>query len=73
MEQAILQTNIPAASVRRGKVRDIYDLGDTLLIAATDRLSLRCDYENGRSVQGAGSRKSRSSGLTTCPTQWKTI
>lgn len=39
MEQAIMQTNIPAVPVRRGKVRDIYDLGDTLLIAATDRLS----------------------------------
>ena len=24
---------------RRGKVRDIYDLGDTLLIVATDRVS----------------------------------
>lgn len=36
---AILQTNIPNAPVRRGKVRDIYDLGDALLIAATDRIS----------------------------------
>jgi len=25
--------------VRRGKVRDVYDLGDSLLIVATDRLS----------------------------------
>jgi phosphoribosylaminoimidazole-succinocarboxamide synthase len=39
MVQAVLQTNIPGVPVRRGKVRDIYDLGDALLIAATDRLS----------------------------------
>ncbi|GAG11542.1 unnamed protein product, partial [marine sediment metagenome] len=32
-------TNIEAMEPRRGKVRDIYDLGDRLLIVATDRLS----------------------------------
>ena len=37
--QAILQTNVPGQTPRRGKVRDIYDLGDKLLIAATDRIS----------------------------------
>jgi len=38
-DRVILQTSIPAAPVRRGKVRDIYDLGDKLLIVATDRIS----------------------------------
>jgi phosphoribosylaminoimidazole-succinocarboxamide synthase len=35
----ILQTEIPGLPVRRGKVRDIYDLGDQLLLVASDRLS----------------------------------
>mgnify|MGYP005842249059 CR=1 FL=1 len=39
MPNVIMQTDIPDAEVRRGKVRDIYDLGDKLIIAATDRLS----------------------------------
>jgi phosphoribosylaminoimidazole-succinocarboxamide synthase len=38
MSQAILQTDLPFP-VRRGKVRDIYNLGDVLLIVATDRIS----------------------------------
>jgi len=37
--QAILQTEIPGQTPKRGKVRDIYDLGDKLIIAATDRIS----------------------------------
>lgn len=36
---ALRQTAIPGRTPRRGKVRDIYDLGDSLLIVATDRLS----------------------------------
>ncbi len=35
----VLQTNIPGTQPGRGKVRDIYDLGDKLLIAASDRIS----------------------------------
>ena len=36
----ISQTDFPKLKIRgRGKVRDIYDLGDRLLIVATDRLS----------------------------------
>jgi len=35
----VLQTNIPGLSVRRGKVRDVYDLGDLLLLVSTDRIS----------------------------------
>src|SRR5215217_1025796 len=38
MSSAILETNLPFP-VRRGKVRDVYDLGDPLLIVATDRIS----------------------------------
>ena len=40
VETPILETNFPGLNlVSRGKVRDIYDLGDTLLIVATDRIS----------------------------------
>ncbi len=39
MARVILQTDIPGVAPRRGKVRDIYDLGDALLIVATDRIS----------------------------------
>lgn len=35
----VRQTHIPEVKVRRGKVRDIYDLGDRLLLVATDRIS----------------------------------
>ena len=35
----LLETNLPLRLFRRGKVRDIYDLGDKLLIVATDRIS----------------------------------
>ena len=36
---ALLQTDIPGIPVRRGKVRDVYDLGESLLLVATDRIS----------------------------------
>src|ERR1700685_1433264 len=40
MSAAISQTDFRGLTLRgRGKVRDIYDLGDRLLIVATDRLS----------------------------------
>jgi phosphoribosylaminoimidazole-succinocarboxamide synthase len=35
----LLETNVPGLPVKRGKVRDVYDLGDRLLIVATDRIS----------------------------------
>ena len=35
----IHQTTLPGLSPRRGKVRDIYDLGDSLLLVSTDRIS----------------------------------
>jgi phosphoribosylaminoimidazole-succinocarboxamide synthase len=40
MQQTITKTSIAGLSLlSRGKVRDIYDLGDELLIVATDRIS----------------------------------
>ncbi|MFM7059218.1 MAG: phosphoribosylaminoimidazolesuccinocarboxamide synthase [Planctomycetota bacterium] len=35
----MLQSHLPGLPVRRGKVRDVYDLGNTLLFVATDRIS----------------------------------
>lgn len=35
----LYESEIPGFPVHRGKVRDVYDLGDRLLIVATDRLS----------------------------------
>jgi phosphoribosylaminoimidazole-succinocarboxamide synthase len=52
MEEALLQSNLPFP-VRRGKVRDVYDLGDQLLIVATDRISaFDCVMPNG--IPGKG-------------------
>ena len=39
MTAAVLETNLPGLPVRRGKVRDVYDLGSQLLIVSTDRIS----------------------------------
>lgn len=36
---ALSETNLEGLPVRRGKVRDVYDLGDRLLLVATDRIS----------------------------------
>jgi phosphoribosylaminoimidazole-succinocarboxamide synthase len=35
----LLRSEVPGFPCRRGKVRDIYDLGDRLVIVATDRIS----------------------------------
>src|SRR5436305_4834613 len=35
----MLASNVPGYPRRQGKVRDVYDLGDRLVIVATDRLS----------------------------------
>jgi phosphoribosylaminoimidazole-succinocarboxamide synthase len=35
----LLQSHVPGYPCRRGKVRDVYDLGDRLVIVATDRIS----------------------------------
>jgi phosphoribosylaminoimidazole-succinocarboxamide synthase len=39
MTKPVLETNLPGIPCRRGKVRDVYDLGDRLVIVATDRIS----------------------------------
>ena len=40
MGTALFETNLPGLQLKgRGKVRDIYDLGDALLIVASDRIS----------------------------------
>ena len=40
MEKLILKTDMPGIKfIRSGKVRDIYDLGDSLLMIASDRIS----------------------------------
>ncbi len=38
-QSVLLETSLPGMPGRRGKVRDIYDLGDKLLLVSTDRLS----------------------------------
>ena len=35
----VLETHLPGLPVRRGKVRDVYDLGDRLLLVSSDRIS----------------------------------
>ena len=51
---ALLSTSIPELpNVRRGKVRDVYDLGDSILFVATDRISaFDCIMPNG--IPGKG-------------------
>ena len=39
MPPPLLQSDVPGFPCRRGKVRDVYDLGDRLVIVATDRIS----------------------------------
>src|SRR6186713_2075822 len=52
MDLPILQSDLPFPA-RRGKVRDVYDLGEQLLIVATDRISaFDCVMPNG--IRGKG-------------------
>lgn len=39
MSAPVVETNLPGLPVTRGKVRDVYDLGDRLLLVSTDRIS----------------------------------
>jgi len=39
MSYEVQETNLPLPIFKRGKVRDVYDLGDRLLIVSTDRIS----------------------------------
>jgi len=38
-DEVLLQSKLSLPLAGRGKVRDIYDLGDTLLFVASDRIS----------------------------------
>jgi phosphoribosylaminoimidazole-succinocarboxamide synthase len=54
MSSLVLETNLPGFTLaRRGKVRDVYDLGDRLLIIATDRISA-FDYVLGSGIPDKG-------------------
>jgi phosphoribosylaminoimidazole-succinocarboxamide synthase len=53
-ESVVLETNLAGLTLaRRGKVRDVYDLGDQLLIVATDRISA-FDYILGSGIPDKG-------------------
>ena len=54
MDRVLISTDIPDVPLyARGKVRDVYDLGDNLLIVATDRISaFDCVMPNG--IPGKG-------------------
>ena len=39
MPEPMLQSNVAGYPRRQGKVRDVYDIGDRLIIVATDRIS----------------------------------
>jgi phosphoribosylaminoimidazole-succinocarboxamide synthase len=39
LAHTLTETALPLGTLRRGKVRDVYDLGDRLLLVASDRLS----------------------------------
>jgi len=49
----LLETNLPLPLFRRGKVRNVYDLGDRLLIISTDRISA-FDVVLPRGIPGKG-------------------
>jgi phosphoribosylaminoimidazole-succinocarboxamide synthase len=38
-DEPLLRSDVPGFACRRGKVRDVYDLGETLAIVASDRIS----------------------------------
>ena len=54
MTEPVLETNLEGLTLqRRGKVRDVYDLGSELLIVATDRISA-FDYVLGSGIPDKG-------------------
>ncbi len=52
-DEVVLRTEVPGVPCRRGKVRDVYDLGDTLAIVATDRISA-FDWVMSTGIPGKG-------------------
>ena len=67
---ALLETRIPGLPPpKSGKVRDVFDLGDTLLMVVTDRISafdviLPCGVPDACRTRARCSTSSRSSGST---------
>src|SRR6185437_8857930 len=54
MSEVLLETNIPILKLyARGKVRDLYAVGDDLLLVATDRISA-FDHVLGSGIPGIG-------------------
>lgn len=51
--EPLLQSELPGFPCRRGKVRDVYDLGDALAVVATDRISA-FDYVMPTGIPGKG-------------------
>jgi len=51
---AVISTDLPLPVFRRGKVRDVYDLGDRLLMVASDRISA-FDVVMSQPIPGKGS------------------
>ncbi len=51
--ESLLQSLVPGHTPRRGKVRDVYDLGDALVIVASDRVSA-FDYILSPPIPGKG-------------------
>jgi phosphoribosylaminoimidazole-succinocarboxamide synthase len=57
---AVLRTELPDYPVKRGKVRDVYDLGDRLALVATDRISA-FDWVMPNAIPGKGELLTRMS------------
>ena len=58
----VCETNLPGLERRQGKVRDVYDLGDEVLLVATDRISAY-DVVLPTSIPGKGVMLTRISGF----------
>ncbi len=51
--EVVLETNLPLPLYKRGKVRDLYNVGDRLIIVSTDRISaFDCVLPNGIPFKG---------------------
>jgi phosphoribosylaminoimidazole-succinocarboxamide synthase len=57
-DTVVVQTKIEGVPVKRGKVRDVYDLGDEILLVATDRISA-FDVVLGSAIPGKGEMLTR--------------
>lgn len=58
----LAETKLPDLPLRRGKVRDVYDLGDEILLVATDRISAY-DVVLPTPIPGKGAMLTRLSGF----------